>query len=81
MPGKGTVHALFVSKRIKKEYQEKKSLYMSFGDLGKFFDRVPRKVVKWTMKKKEMPEMITKEVLSLYKRSNYQDQSEIWLLR
>ena len=38
MPGKGTVDALFVLKRMEVEYRaKKKSLYMCFVDLEKAF--------------------------------------------
>ena len=38
---------LFLSKGTK--------LYMFFVDLVKFFDRVPRKVLEWAMRKKVIP--------------------------
>ena len=46
MPGKGTVDAIFIVKRMEEEYQEKdKKLYMCFVDMEKTFDRVPIKVI------------------------------------
>ena len=59
MSGKGRVDALFVLIRMDEEYLwKKKSLFMCFVDLGKAFDRVPRKLVEWAMRKKEIPEMM-----------------------
>ena len=53
MPGKGTVDAIFIVRRIQEEYQKKdKKLYMCFVDMEKAFDRVPRKVVTWAMRKR-----------------------------
>ena len=52
MPGKGTTHALFILRRMQEEYREsEKKMYMCFVDLEKAFDRVPRKVMEWALKK------------------------------
>ena len=53
MPGKGTVDAIFIVRRMQEEYQKKnKKLYMCFVNMEKAFDRVPRKVMEWAMRKK-----------------------------
>ena len=47
MPGKRTVDAIFIVRKMQEEYQKKdKKLYICFVDMEKAFDRVPRKVVK-----------------------------------
>ena len=51
MPGKGTVDTLFILRMLQEEYLNKKKLYMCFVDLEKAFDRVPRKVIEWAMRK------------------------------
>ena len=67
MPGKGTVDAIFMVRRIQEEYQKKdKKLYMCFVDMEKAFDRVPRKVMEWAMRKKGLSEVIVWAVMSLY---------------
>ena len=67
MPGKRTVDAIFIVRRMKEEYQKKdKKLYMCFVDMKKTFDRVPRKVMEWAMKKKSLSEVIVRAVMSLY---------------
>ena len=67
MPGKGTVDAVFILRRLQKEYLEKeKKLYMCFVDLEKAFDRVPRKVVEWAMRKRGVPEVMVRAVMSLH---------------
>ena len=54
MPRKGTTHALFIFRRMQEEFRERKQkLYMCFVDLEKAFDRVPRKVMEWALKKKD----------------------------
>ena len=48
MPGKGTVDAIFIVRRMQEEYQRKdKNMNISFVDMEKAFDRVPRKVMEW----------------------------------
>ena len=37
-----------------------------FVDLEKAFDRVPRKVLEWALRKKEIPEVLVRSVMSLY---------------
>ena len=46
MPGKGTIDAVFILRRLQEEYLDKdKMLYMCFADLEKAFEWVPRKVL------------------------------------
>ena len=39
---------------------------MCYVDLEKTFDRVSRRVMKWAMKKKGLPEILVKAIMSLY---------------
>ena len=67
MLGRGTTDALFVVQRMQEEYRDKKKkFYMCFVDIEKAFDRVPRKVMEWAMRKKGLPEVIVRAVMSLY---------------
>ena len=67
MPGKGTTDALFIVRRMQEEYLDKsKRLYMCFVDMEKAFDRVPRRVMEWAMRKKGLPEILVRAVMSLY---------------
>ena len=43
-----------------------KKLYMCSLDLEIAFDRVPRKVLEWAMRKKGIPEVLFRLVMSLY---------------
>ena len=70
MPGKGTVDAIFIVRRMQQEYQKKnKMLYMCFVDIEKAFNRVPRKVMMWAMRKKGFSEVIVWAVMSMYDRA------------
>ena len=67
MPGKGTTDAVFILRRLQEEYLDKeKKLYMCFVDLEKAFDRVPRRVLEWAMRKRGIPEAMVRAVMSLY---------------
>ena len=46
-----------------------KKLYICFMDVEKAFDRVPKKVMEWEMRKKDLPEIIVRVVMSLYHRA------------
>ena len=39
---------------------------MCFVDIKKAFDRMPRKVMKWAMRKKSLSEVMIRAVISLY---------------
>ena len=52
MPGRGTMDAIFILRQMHEKHLGKhKSLYFAFIDLEKAFDRVPRKVIWWAMRK------------------------------
>ena len=70
MPEKGTTDALFILRRMQEEFRgREKKLYMCFVNLEKAFDRVPRKVMKLALRKKSLPEVLVKAVMSLYEGS------------
>ena len=43
---------------------------MCFVDLEKAFDRVPRKVLEWAMRKKGIPEVLVISLINLYEGTN-----------
>ena len=65
MPGKGTWDAIFIVRKMQEEYQ-KKDKKLCFVNMKKAFDRVPRKVMEWAMRKKGLSEVMVRVVLSLY---------------
>ena len=67
VPGRGTTNTLFVVRRMQEKYRDKKKkLYLCSVDIEKAFDRVPRKMMEWAMRKKCLPRVIVRAVISLY---------------
>ena len=67
MRERGTINAVFILRWLQEEYHAKgKTLYMCFVDLEKAFDRVPRKLLVWALRKKEIPNVLVRSVMSLY---------------
>ena len=67
MPEKGTIDALFLVQRLPEKHRAKdKRMYMCFVDLEKAFDRVPRGMMEWPKRKKDLPAILVKAVMSLY---------------
>ena len=67
MPERGTIDAVFMLRKMQEEYHAKgKKLCMCFVDLEKAFDRVPKKVLEWALRKKGIPEGLVRSVMSLY---------------
>ena len=46
-----------------------RKLFICFVDLEKAFDRVPRKVIEWALRKKLVPERLAQAVILMYKRA------------
>ena len=64
---RGTIDAMFILRRTQEEYYSKgEKLYMYFLVLDKAFDRVPRKVLEWATRKKGIPVVLVRSVMSLY---------------
>ena len=67
MKGKGTTDAIFVARQMQENFRVKgKKLYFGFVDLEKAFDRVPREVISWTMRKLGVEEWLVSAVMSMY---------------
>ena len=67
MPGRGTTDAIFMIRQLQEKYLAKhKKLYFAFVDLEKAFDRVPRDVLWWAMRKLGIDEWLIRIVQSMY---------------
>ena len=59
MPGRGTNDAILILRKLQvKHLAKNRKLYFTFVDLEKAFNRVPRKVIWWTMQKLDIEEWI-----------------------
>ena len=67
MKGKGTTDAIFMARQMQENFRVNgKKLYFGFVDLEKAFDRVPREVISWAMRKLGDEEWLVSAVMSMY---------------
>ena len=67
MPGRSTVDAIFITRQVQENFLEgNRKLYWCFVDLEKAFDRVPREVVYWCLRKRGVPERLIGMIRSMY---------------
>ena len=65
--GRSATDAVFIVRQLQEKYLAvKKQLFFVFVDLEKAFDRVPRKVIWWAMKKLGVEEWAVRVVQSMY---------------
>ena len=73
MPGRGTTDAIFIVRQIQEAYIRKNQyLYLPFFDLEKAFDRIPRKVLWWALRKVGVPEWIVGVIQVMYQNARSQ---------
>ena len=73
VPGRGTTDAIFVVQQLQEKYLVvNKRLYLAFVDLEKAFDRVPRKVIWWALRKLGVEERIEWLVHGMYANARSQ---------
>ena len=73
MHGRGTKDAIFIVRQIQEVYIRKnRNLFFAFVDLEKAFDRVPRKVLWWTLRKVGIPEWIARVIQVMYQNARSQ---------
>ena len=62
--------AIFVDRQWQERYLgNKKKLYFAFVDLEKAFDRVPREVVRWFLRKLGVMKWLVRMVMAMYSGS------------
>ena len=67
MPERGTTDSIFIVRQMHEKYNAKgKTLYFSFVDLEKAFDRVSRKVLWWALRKLHVPEWLLNIIQAMY---------------
>ena len=71
MPDRGTTDVIFILRqRQEKNLQKKKNIYFAYFDLEKAFDRVPRRILWWVMRKLRIDEWIIQVVKSMYENAH-----------
>ena len=68
MPGRGTIDGIFAVRQwMEKSRAVDKDLCMVFIDMEKAFDRVPREVIWWALRRKGVSEKLVRGVQEMYK--------------
>ena len=68
-PGKGTTDAIFIVRQVQEKFLGKqKKLWIAFVYLEKAFDRVPRDVLWWALRRVGVEEWLIKAIKSMYER-------------
>ena len=63
----GFMKGIFMARQMQENFRVKgKKLYFGFVDLEKAFDRVPREVISWAMRKLGVEEWLVSAVMSMY---------------
>ena len=65
--GRGTTDAIFIVRQMQEKHIERDTkLYYAFLDLEKAYDRVPRDVIYWSLRRRGVPEKLINIVRSTY---------------
>ena len=77
VPGRGTTDAIYIIRQLQEKFLPmqdlngaNRTLYFAFVDLEKAFDRVPRKVLWWAMRKVGIDEWIVRLVQAMYNNAH-----------
>ena len=69
-PGRGTKEAIFIPRQLKEKHLGKhKPLYFALVDLEQAFDRVPRKVLWWVIRRVGVEEWVISAIKTMYENA------------
>jgi Reverse transcriptase (RNA-dependent DNA polymerase) len=67
MPGRSTMEAIFLIRQLMERYREQKNdLHMIFIDLEKAYDKIPRNIMWWALKRKLVPTKYVTLIKDMY---------------
>jgi Reverse transcriptase (RNA-dependent DNA polymerase) len=67
MPGRSTMEAIFLIRQLMERHREqKKDLHMIFIDLEKAYDKIPRNIMWWALKRKLVPTKYVTLIKDMY---------------
>jgi len=81
MKDKGTTDAIFMARQLQENFRVKgKKLYFGCVDSEKAFDRVPKEVISWAMRKLGVEEWLVSAVMSMYTgaKTVFSSQNSLW---
>jgi Reverse transcriptase (RNA-dependent DNA polymerase) len=67
MPGRFTMEVIFLIRQIMERHREQKDLHMIFIDLEKAYDKIPRNIMWWALKRKLVPTKYVTLIKDMYK--------------
>ncbi|XP_066947156.1 uncharacterized protein [Macrobrachium rosenbergii] len=71
MKGRETVDAIFIARQLQeKRLEGNQELYCAFIDLEKAYNRIPREVMFWCLRKRKAPEKLVRLVEVIYERTS-----------
>ena len=66
MPGRGTIDPIFILRQVQEKILEgNRKRYWTFVDLEKAFDRVPREVLYWSLRRRRISEKLVRVIRSI----------------
>ena len=69
MPWRSTIEAIFLLRQVMERYREqKKDLHMVFIDLEKAYDKIPRNIMWWALKKHKVPTKCVTLIKDMYNK-------------
>jgi uncharacterized Zn finger protein len=67
MPGRSTMEVIFLMKQLMERHREqKKDLHLIFVDLEKTYDKIPRNIMWWALKRKLVPTKYVTLIKDMY---------------